>query len=326
MPTRTDTGGVVATPGWRHHLFEVAGGPMSVHEAGTEGRPVVVLLHGAMYDEARFSWDQLFPALAEHYHVYAVDTPRHGSSRPWAGRLTHRRLLTILEATFRHLALDTFHLVGLSMGGGLAIGYAASHPHQVDSIVLFEPGGLGRRLRYHFPLWLYLHTPGTRRVFNRLHRGKDTTALMRTLTSFFTKNTTLSAPERLARILKEEIDGKGRHVEADLDDWQVDAIGAFRLSWNLLDEIPQLRCPTLWLRGADSTLVSQEEMTHAVSLLADAELRVIPNAGHLLPLEQPDAAARAVLDFLSRTGHPEPPGDQPDDLNPLSRWTPPHGV
>ncbi|MDO5082817.1 MAG: alpha/beta hydrolase [Arachnia propionica] len=132
---------------------------------------------------------------------------------------------------------------------------------------------------------------------------------MRTLASFFTRGTTPTAPERLAQILKEEIDGKGRYAEADLDDWQVDAIGALRLSWNLLDEIPALRCPTLWLRGAESTLVSQEEMAHAISLLTDAELRVIPNAGHLLPLEQPDAAARAVLEFLDRTKRPGPPGD-----------------
>ncbi|MDO5068213.1 MAG: alpha/beta hydrolase [Propionibacteriaceae bacterium] len=276
---------------------------MSVHEAGAEGRPIVVLLHGAMYDEARFSWDQLFPTLAEQYHVYAVDTPRHGSSRPWTGRLTHRRLLTILEATFQHLALDTFHLVGLSMGGGLAIGYAASHPRQVDSMVLFEPGGLGRRLRHHFPTWLYLHTPGTRRVFNRLNQGKDAAALGRTLASFFTRGTRPTAPGRLAQIIKEEIDGKARYTEADLDDWQVDAIGAFRLSWNLLDEIPALRCPTLWLRGAESTLVTEDEMAHAVSLACDAELRVIPNVGHLLPLEQPDAAAEAVLTFLERMEH-----------------------
>lgn len=290
--------GVTGTPGWRHHRFEVAGGPISVHEAGDPEHPVVVLLHGAMYDEARFSWDQLFPALAERYHVHAVDLPRHGASRPWSGRLTHTRLLEILAATFSHLGLTRFHLIGLSMGGGLSIGHAARHPDQVESMVLFEPGGLGRRLDHHFLTWLYLHTPGTKRLFTRTHRGKEPAALSRTLHSLFTRGTTPTAPDRLIRILADEIDGKARHAESDMDDWQVEAIGAFRLSWNLHEVIPTLTCPTLWLRGAESTLVKQEEMEHAVSLLPGAELQVIPDAGHLLPLEQPAAATRAVLDFL----------------------------
>jgi pimeloyl-ACP methyl ester carboxylesterase len=139
--------GVEGTAGTTNRVLTVCGGPVSVYEAGSSENPAVVLLHGAMYDEARFSWDQLFPALSERYHVLAVDTPRHGRSRPWSGTLDRAKLLEILAETFRQLKLERFSIVGLSMGGGLAIEYAAQHPEQVVSLALFEPAGWVKRSR-----------------------------------------------------------------------------------------------------------------------------------------------------------------------------------
>ena len=155
---RTNAGGVEGTPGLKRRELSACGGPVYVYEAGNESRTAVVLLHGAMYDEARFSWDQLFPVLAEHYHVLALDTPRHGKSRPWQGELTRARLLFILEESFRQLGLTRFAIVGLSMGGGLAIEYAAAHPEQISAMALFEPGGLGETVKggtAYLPLYPY---------------------------------------------------------------------------------------------------------------------------------------------------------------------------
>ena len=139
-------GGVDGTPGVEHAVLTIEGSPLSYYAAGDPGRPVVVLLHGAMFDEARFIWDRLFPALAEHVRVVAFDTPRHGGSRPWPGHLGHERLMRIVHAAVDQLGLDRFSIVGLSMGGGAALEYASLHPDRVDRMVLFEPGGLADRL------------------------------------------------------------------------------------------------------------------------------------------------------------------------------------
>ena len=102
---REGSGGVEGTPGVVHEVMRVAGGPLSSRAAGDPGRPVVVLLHGAMFDESRFVWDQLFGRLAAHARVVAIDLPRHGASRPWAGHLDHDRLVAILDEAFDHLGL-----------------------------------------------------------------------------------------------------------------------------------------------------------------------------------------------------------------------------
>lgn len=297
--------GVEGTAGMKHRIMTVCGGPVSVYEAGNSESPAVVLLHGAMYDEARFSWDQLFPALAERYHVLAVDTPRHGRSRPWSGTLDRAKLLEILAETFRQLKLERFSIVGLSMGGGLAIEYAAQHPEQVVSMALFEPGGLGETVTGQLFTYCYIHTPGMLRLLSKRYVKMSRPQIEKTLRSIYTGNSAPTDPERLITILQDEIRGKFECGENDMDDWQLSGIGAFKLRWNLLGTIPQIQCPTLWLRGENSVLVKQSEMERAVLLArqggSEATLTTVPNAGHMLPLEQPEAANRTVLEFLNRT-------------------------
>lgn len=297
--------GVEGAAGMTHRIITVCGGPVSVYEAGSSENPAVILLHGAMYDEARFSWDQLFPALAERYHVFAVDTPRHGRSRPWSGTLDRAKLLEIFAETFRQLKLERFSIVGLSMGGGLAIEYAAQHPEQVVSLALFEPGGLGETVTGQLFTYCYIHTPGMLRLLSKRYVKMSRQQIEKLLRSLYTGTSAPTDPERLITILQDEIRGKFERGENDMDDWQLSGIGAFRLKWNLLGTIPQIQCPTLWLRGENSVLVKQSEMERAVALARqggnEAALTTVPNAGHMLPLEQPETANRAVLEFLNRT-------------------------
>ncbi len=299
------TGGVESVPGLKHHELKVCGGPLSIYEAGDTGKPKVVMLHGAMYDEARFIWDQMFPFLSRDYHLFALDTPRHGSSRPWEGNLDHSRLMDILHNAFRLLELDHFSLVGLSMGGGLSIEYASMYPDNVEAMVLFEPGGLGDKVDLEFITWLYIKMPGMLKLLNRKYRKKDNTAMRKVLDSIYVGGSKPTDPERLLPILMDEVKGKYDHEENDMDDWQLNVIGPFRLKWNLLDKISLIKCPTLWLRGADSVLVKQHEMERAVKLATgsgtEAELKIIPNAGHILPLERPEQANAAVKAFLDKT-------------------------
>ena len=298
-------GGVEGTPNVQKRMLSVCGGPVCVYEAGDSDRAPIVLLHGAMYDESRFIWDALFPALCERYHVFAIDTPRHGGSRPWKGELDRARLMEILAETFSLLGLDRFSIVGLSMGGGLAIEFASLHPEKIASMVLFEPGGLGEHVDLQLITWLYLKTPGMLRMLSKRYVKLDDPAIEKLLLTIFTKGTKPAQPALLTAILKDEIRGKFECGENDMDDWQIGAIAPFHLKWNLLEQVRSIACPTLWLRGEKSTLVKQSEMERAVALArengANAELKVIPNAGHILPLEQPEQANAEVLAFFDRT-------------------------
>ncbi len=205
MTTQGSNSGVENVPGLKHHNLQVCGGPMSVYEAGDQGRPAVVMLHGSMYDESRFIWDQLFPFLSGDYHLFAVDTPRHGKSRPWQGYLDRTRLMDILDNTFIQLGLERFSLVGLSMGGGLSIDYASLHPEKVRSMVLFEPGGLGDKVDMEFFTWLYIKFPGMLRLLSRMYIKRDHKAMGKTMQSIFVGGSKPTDPDRLIAILEDEV-------------------------------------------------------------------------------------------------------------------------
>ncbi len=301
---KTLSNGVESTVGVKRRILPVLDGTVCVYEAGDPNRPAIVLLHGAMYDESRFIWNALFPALSVRYHVFAIDTPRHGGSRPWQGVLDRARLMEILRETFTQLGLTRFSVTGLSMGGGLAIEYASLHPEQVETMVLFEPGGIGDKVDLQWFTYVYIRTPGMLRLISRQYIKYSDAKIEKVLRSIYTKGTAPRDPARLTAILRDEIRGKFNFGEQDMDDWQIGAINLTKLNWNLLSQVEAIRCPTLWLRGAESKLVKQAEMERAVHLAglhgSSAELIVIPKAGHILPLEQPEQANAAVLDFFSR--------------------------
>jgi pimeloyl-ACP methyl ester carboxylesterase len=172
-------------------------------------------------------------------------------------------------------------------------------------MVLFEPGGLGDKVDMEFITWLYIKVPGMLKLLSRQYIKRDHKAMGKTLQSIYVGGSKPTDPDRLIAILEDEVKGKYQYGENDMDDWQLSGIGPFKVKWNLLDRIPLIKCPTLWLRGADSVLVKQYEMERAVKLTHDggmqAELEIIPNAGHILPLERPQQANAIVKTFLDKT-------------------------
>ncbi|MFG1942516.1 alpha/beta fold hydrolase [Nonomuraea sp. NPDC048826] len=98
------------------------------------GRPVV-LLHGGFLDHRM--WDDQIPAFAAGHRVIVPDARGHGRS---ANATAPYRLTDDLAALLRHLDTGPAILVGLSMGGSLAIDTALEHPDLVSAVVVSGAG------------------------------------------------------------------------------------------------------------------------------------------------------------------------------------------
>ena len=82
-------------------------------------------------------WDALLPELTAHYRVIRYDVRGYGRSpQPTAAY----SMLADLHAVLDHFGLDRVRLVGCSMGGGTALGFALQQPERVKSLVLLCPG------------------------------------------------------------------------------------------------------------------------------------------------------------------------------------------
>lgn len=116
-----------------------------VREIGSPDAPPVVLLHGAGFDgESNFY--RIIPALTDHYRLIVPDHRAHGRSDRTRGRIDIETFADDLEQVLDALGIDRVAVFGYSMGGMVALSFAARHPERVTALVLgataaraFEP-------------------------------------------------------------------------------------------------------------------------------------------------------------------------------------------
>ncbi|MFB3091666.1 MAG: alpha/beta fold hydrolase, partial [Dehalococcoidia bacterium] len=106
---------------------------------GTEGRPMMVLLHG-LRGHAH-SWDDVSMALLRDYHVLALDQRGRGDSG-WAtdGDYSGKAYVSDLLGFCDALKLDSFILVGHSMGGRNSLSFAGQHSGRLQKLIIVDIG------------------------------------------------------------------------------------------------------------------------------------------------------------------------------------------
>lgn len=121
----------------RTRRVDLDGQLRNVVEWGEMGKPVLVLQHG-MRDHA-LSWSWVAEHLAGRYHVVAPDLRGHGDS-DWSpdGNYTLAGFVIDLAQIVEIYGLKEFGLLGHSLGGQIALRYAASFPERVASMILIE--------------------------------------------------------------------------------------------------------------------------------------------------------------------------------------------
>lgn len=283
-----------------HTDLTVSGGPVRLYRAGDTGPPLL-LLHGAMLDTAQGVWRRVGPALASGHRVHVVDLPRHGGSRPWRGVLDDAFYRRFLDDLLDALGLSRVALIGLSMGGGVATGYALDRPERVSSLIAVGPGGLGARRPAQLLTWLYLRAPGALRLTTR-YLARRPELVRRSLVAGLTAGASTPDLEDIVRLATEEARAKERHGEPALDDWQTRAYGPFAMRLNLLPDLPRLAVPTLWVRGDQDRLVGAAELTAAAAAAPGSRLVTVADAGHIVTYDQPDELIRLARDFLASHG------------------------
>lgn len=124
-----------------HAVSYVEVGPWRtrVLTAGAKDAPVLVLLAGTGGHLEAYAHN--IPAFAKKYRVVAYDYPGHGYTTPATADLELPTYVTHLRGLLDALEVNTAHLNGESLGGWVAVKFAAAHPDRVGKLVLNTPGG-----------------------------------------------------------------------------------------------------------------------------------------------------------------------------------------
>jgi len=253
---------------------------------GDPRSPTVVLLHGGGAN--LHWWDEIAPSLAERFRVVCLDFRGHGDS-------DHPEALVVgafhrdLEALVAELGYEDIALVGHSMGGHVALDFAAQHPRVWGLVAIEVSFGAAARERRRTRLALSLR---------RSYATRDeAVARYRLMPS------TPGVSERVRESLAE-------HSIRELPDGRF--VYKFDPRWFGLPPPPyqrldDVRCPSLLIRGERSTLLTREGAESAVAKLPAARLIEISGAGHNVHLERPTEVIVAVTEHLS--SHARAPGD-----------------
>src|SRR5260370_5127545 len=119
----------------------VFGGRIMLYRAGRPGAEPVVLVHGLGKAGAR-DWAKVIPPLAERYEVYALDLPGFGLSDKGNHLYSPANLARALDALLAERVSRPVALIGHSMGGAVALAYAAAYPRGVRRLIVVDAAGV----------------------------------------------------------------------------------------------------------------------------------------------------------------------------------------
>jgi pimeloyl-ACP methyl ester carboxylesterase len=272
-------------------------GDVQVHSilTGDENGAPVVLLHGGGTDNAMLSWRDAIPALAQAgYRVYAPDYPGYGDSPP----SREPAVLENLGGCLRQL-MDTWDvpqaaLVGVSMGGALAIGYALEHPERVSRLILVGPYGIQDEVPFHKLSYFLVKAPWLMDAFWAMSRGSRMAAR-------YSLNSIIKNPQSRTDALLEEVLAamENRHSQAAFSQFQRDEIQWRGVKTNYTSRLGEIAAPALIVHGDQDVGVPLEYARCAAQRLPNGRLEVIPNAGHWTQRDYPERFNRLMLEFLA---------------------------
>ena len=246
------------------------------------GAQALVLLHG--FTGHAHSWDSFACAMQSNYHVYALDQRGHGDSA-WTDDYAADAMVEDVQRWVTALGLKQFVLLGLSMGGRNAYQFAATHPQEVERLVIVDIGP-------------EIATAGSTRILTGV-QASDV---------FATPEAAVAAGRA----------GNARADEAELQHrtrnnlmLQEDGTWTFRydkaLRTNRLPRpdagdawamLPKIKAPTLLIRGELSDVLAPEVADRMLKEIPDCRFATVPGVGHSIPLESPKGFLEAVRTFL----------------------------
>lgn len=255
---------------------------------GPAEAPPVVLLHG-ITGHARV-WDHLAEALVPGRRVLALDQRGHGDSD--AAPDDDYRVATMaddLAAFADSLRLGRFALLGHSMGGRIAIQYAAAHPARLERLVIVDIGP-------------DIALAGLQRVRDMMAQAPERIESEEWAVEYIRRANPLQDLEMLRQRVRH---GLKRGPDGELT-WKYakglrDMMRAGRRdAADLWEPLPRIPCPTLVVRGAESDILAPEVAKTMIERLPDGRLVEIPGAGHTVPADRPEDFVRQVRAFLGR--------------------------
>ena len=255
---------------------------MHYETRGNDQNPPIVLLHAFPLDHN--VWNPQAKELSKDYWVITPDFRGHGRSEATSGTYSMDLLAKDVKFLLEKLQVKNFVLGGLSLGGYVAFAYRRLFPDEIKALILVDTKADA-------------DTPQA-----RLGR--------REMIDLVTTKSVASFSDRMLPRLfsKQNLDGNvaivkdARRTIGAMNSLGI--VGGLQGMAERPDSTPllgQIRVPTLIIVGENDSTTTVDDAKKMASGIAGAKLVIVPNAGHISTLEQPEKVTSAIRIFLQET-------------------------
>ncbi|MES2589121.1 MAG: alpha/beta fold hydrolase [Bacteroidota bacterium] len=245
-----------------------------------EGQPFVIL-HGLFgYSD---NWQTLAKKMAEYYRVILVDQRNHGHS-DWSDEFSYNLMSEDLKELLDDLQLKNVILMGHSMGGKTSMVFASKYADLLDKLLVVDIG-IKQYPMHHEEILKGIKSVDTN---GNISRSEAETNLSKYIESFgvrqfLLKNLYWNSEKKLT--------------------WRMNVSSLEKNMGEILKNIrpeDEIFIPTLFIRGAQSNYILDEDWSELEECFPDSHLVTIQNAGHWVHAEAPKEFLEAVLSFCLR--------------------------
>jgi pimeloyl-ACP methyl ester carboxylesterase/CRP-like cAMP-binding protein len=272
-------------------VYQINGQEVHTVEEGSPQRQKALLVHG--WSSSSFALSPLSALLSQRFHCISIDLPGYGESPPFKERTTIAGYVDLLTDFIEQVCKGKIVYIGHSMGGMIGLTLALAHPVLVERMVLIAPTVTGRlstqvnllispiTMLERFGLGSFLVSS-----VESLYVGL-TDRLMRPVS--FADRTGITEADYVRLRKDARRPGQGR-VRAE-------CFTAMRAN-DLSESIGQIETPTLIIWGAEDNTVPLSDAGVVADEWPQAELRILPKAGHWPHFESPLTTRRLVASYL----------------------------
>lgn len=263
-----------------HTGFADVNGTRLYYEVAGTGHPLV-LIHGGLVD--RRLWDDQFAVFAQHYQVIRFDIRSFGDSAPITAETPPYSLEEDLYILLKFLGIEKTYVLGLSMGGAMAIDFTLMYPEMVDALIPVAMGLSG----------FEGEDPWTE-VDEALKRGDVAQAVELTLRMW--TDGPLRTPDQVDPAVREKVRAMTTRNFEHLE--EENATQPRTLEPPAISRLSEIHVPTL-------IIIGDQDVNHILKIadilekgIPGARKVVIPGTAHHLNMEKLQEFNRIVLDFL----------------------------
>ncbi|GAA6135640.1 alpha/beta fold hydrolase [Oceaniserpentilla sp. 4NH20-0058] len=248
-------------------------------------KPVVVLLHGFGADKD--NWTRMAGFLS-NFHIIAPDLPGHGDTPFIEGEQYGFDKQSLRLAKFlNELGLKRFHLVGNSMGGGIAVLYAHRHPEQVATLSLVDAVGFYGDQPSKLEQIIEANGPNPLIVRSKADMERLMGFTMEQVPDLPWPATEVLADRAMAREQANDKIFKQLNQEIDV----THNAGGFRYAFE------KLTMPTYVLWGEEDRVLDVSSVDKFLQYTPNVQVDILPKVGHAPMLEVPEKTADLLKDF-----------------------------